>query len=96
MEHHRWLEPNHQFHFQQDLFDGAIEMDCVPILSSRTNVHRQMDSISYIYGKFSKSSKKREREDQEGLVEEVTTGTLDAHVFEDADYFFENENEEDA
>ena len=55
-----------------------------------------MDFISYIYGKFLKSSKKRGRGDQEGLAEEVTTGTLDARVFEDADIFFENENEEDA
>ena len=96
MGHRRWLEPNHLFCFQQNLFDGTIEMGCAPIPPSETNVHRQMDSISYIYGKFSKSSKKRGRDDQEGLAEEVTTSTLDAHVFEDADNFFENKNEKDA
>ena len=54
-----------------------------------------MDSISYSYGKYSKSNKKRGRDDQEGLPEEMTTATVDAQVFEDPDNFFENENEED-
>ena len=90
MGHRRWLEPNHPFHFQQDLFDGTIEMGCAPIPPSGTNVLRQMDSISYTYGKSSKSNKKRGRDDQEGLPEEMTTVMVDAQVFEDLDNLFEN------
>ena len=53
-----------------------------------------MEGSKYVYGKFSKSSKKRGRDDQEGLSEEVTTTIMDAEVFEDPDNFFEDENED--
>ena len=100
MGHHRWLEASHPFRFQKDLFDSTIELGCAPILPSKTDIHRQIDSINYSYGKHSKSSKKRGRDDvessvHEGLPEEVSISTIDAEVFQDPDNYFEDENEED-
>ena len=40
MGHHRWLEVNHPFRFQKDLFDGTIELGSALILPSRSDVHR--------------------------------------------------------
>ena len=100
MGHRRWLEANHPFRFQKDLFDGTIELGCAPIPPSGTDVHRQIDGINYSYGKHSKSSKKRGRDDVESSVhevlpEEVSISTIDAELFQDPDNYFEDENEED-
>ena len=94
------MEANHPFRFQKDLFDGTMKLGCTPILPSGTDVHRQMDGINYSYGKHSKSSQKRGRDDvessmHEGLPEEVSISTIDAEVFQDPDNYFEDENEED-
>ena len=100
MGHRRWLEANHPFRFQKDLFDDTIELGCALISPSETDVHKQMDGINYNYGKHSKSSKKRGRDDvessmHEGLPEEVSISTIDAEVFQDPDNYFENKNKED-
>jgi hypothetical protein len=100
MGHRRWLEGNHPFRFQKDLFDGTIELGSAPIPPSGTDVHGQMHGINHSYGKMSKSSKKRVRDDVESsihaeLSEEVDASTIDAAVFEDQDNFFEDENDDD-
>ena len=70
------------------------------ILISGTDVHRQMQSMNHTYGKMTKSSKKRGRDDiqtsvQEKVSEEVNASTIDAVVFKDVDNFIEDENNED-
>ena len=100
MGHRRWLEANHPFRFQKDLFDGTIELGSAPILPSGSDIRRQMLGIRHSYGKMTKSSKKRGRDDvetsvQEEVSEEVNTCTLDTAVFEDPDNFFEVENDDD-
>ena len=78
----------------KDLFDGTIELGCAPIPPSGTDVRRQMEGSKYVYGKFSKSSKKRGRDDEEGLSKKVTTTIIDAEMFEDPDNFFEDKNKD--
>ena len=79
---------------------GTIELGSEPILISGTDVHRQMQSMNHTYGKMTKSSKKRGRDDiqtsvQEKVSEEVNASTTDAAVFEDADNFLEDEYDKD-
>ena len=38
--YHRWLEANHPFRFQKDLFDGTIELGSAPISPFRSDVCR--------------------------------------------------------
>ena len=94
------MEANHPFRFQKDLFDGTIELGSAPILPSGSDIRRQMLGIRHSYGKMTKSSKKRGRDDvetsvQEEVSEEVNTCTVDIAVFEDPDNFFEVENDDD-
>ena len=68
MGYHQWLEANHLFQFQKDLFDGTIDLGFIPIPPFGYDVMRQMNNINHSYGKISKSSKKREREDAGSLI----------------------------
>ena len=98
--HRRWLEANHPFWFQKDLFDGTIKLGFGPISSSGSDVHRQMHGIRHSYGKMTKTSKKWGRDDADASVheevsKEVNACTLDTTVFEDLDNFSEDEYDDD-
>ncbi|XP_038973982.1 uncharacterized protein LOC120105500 [Phoenix dactylifera] len=88
MGHRRWLEANHPFRFQKDLFDDTIELRSAPIPLTGTEVFKQMHGTNYIPGKVSKCSKKRGREHVGSTMNEG----LIAEVAEDVDKFFENED----
>ncbi|XP_020081003.1 uncharacterized protein LOC109704650 isoform X2 [Ananas comosus] len=96
MGHRRWLEPNHSFRYQQNQFDGTIELRSAPISPSGIDVLRQLEGTSYKYGKGSKSSKKRMREEVASsanqVVDEVGT-TNQVRVFEDADEFIGDDHD---
>ncbi len=88
MGHRRWLEANHPFRFQKDLFDCTIELRSAPVPPTGTEVFRQMHDTNYIPGKVAKCSKKRGREHVGSTMNEG----LIAEVAENADNFFENED----
>ncbi|XP_038976115.1 uncharacterized protein LOC120107036 [Phoenix dactylifera] len=97
MGHRRWLEPNHPFRFQNDLFDSTTELRSAPIPPTGTEVLRQMHGTNYIPGKVSKCLKKRGREDvgsslNEGLISEILE---DANFFENDDNAYGQENDDD-
>nr|CAD1844059.1 unnamed protein product [Ananas comosus var. bracteatus] len=91
MGHRRWLEQSHPFQFKKDDFDGSVELRSAPTTPSGTDTLRQLEGISFQYGKGAKSSKKRAREEVRNVINEELVekdnNTSQVAVFEDADDF---------
>ena len=68
MGHRRWLEPNHPYRLQRDMFDGSTEFDSPPTQPSGCDILKELNGISFKYGNTSKSSNKRVREDRGNLT----------------------------
>lgn len=51
MGHHKWLEENHPYWFEKELFDDTIEYDGPPSPLSGSDVLQQLIDTSFRYGK---------------------------------------------
>ncbi|KAF2302223.1 hypothetical protein GH714_033781 [Hevea brasiliensis] len=85
LSHHRWLEQGHLFRFQKKQFDGTEEFGSPPMSTSGTDVLRQLNGVDFTYGKFSKTSRKRTRDE----VMEETTNVHKEMMLDDANDFIE-------
>ncbi|KAK9050231.1 hypothetical protein SSX86_030799 [Deinandra increscens subsp. villosa] len=61
--HRRWLEPNHISRSQMDRFDGTIEEGGPPSVLTGSEILKQTSGTNFIYGKSTKSCKKRTIDD---------------------------------
>ncbi|XP_065855861.1 uncharacterized protein [Euphorbia lathyris] len=61
MGHRRWLSNDHPFRYEKDQFDGTVELRPAPFPPSGTEVLRKLHGVNFVYGKATKSNKKRYR-----------------------------------
>lgn len=72
-----WLQHNHPYKFQKDLFDGTIEKGIAPSLLSMIDFLRKLEGTHFTYGRTSKSSRKRARDDGASCNKVVSTRGVD-------------------
>ncbi|XP_057779474.1 uncharacterized protein LOC130998054 [Salvia miltiorrhiza] len=82
MGHRRWLEDSHPYRYQKDSFDGTQEFRRPPKAPSGSQILQQVRGTIFQYGKSSKSSKKRIRENEATSIN---------NIFDDPDDFIEED-----
>jgi len=91
MGHRKWLEPNHPYRFQKDLFDGTVEHGEPPHPPFGLDVLRQLKGVTFKDGKGYKTSTKR-RCDVRGLEDvDGMHNCDDEEILKDIDGFIEED-----
>lgn len=67
--HRKWLVDDHPFRYQANLFDGTKEYCRAPGRASGTDILKEQERTKYVYGKKSRTSKKRGRRQAESTNE---------------------------
>lgn len=67
--HRKWLVDDHPFRSQANLFDGTKEYCHAPGRARGTNILKEQERTKYVYGKKSRTSKKRGRRQAESTNE---------------------------
>ena len=61
MGHRRWLRHNHPYWFQSNQFDGTIKHRDPPAPLSGSTVLKELQGMTFTYGKAAKPSRKRNK-----------------------------------
>ncbi|XP_074298181.1 uncharacterized protein LOC141629004 [Silene latifolia] len=65
--HRNWLDPDHSYRSEANLFDGTIAFGCAPKSISGSDVLRQQEKIEYTYGRTTKRLKRPNRAREVGV-----------------------------
>ncbi|XP_074301486.1 uncharacterized protein LOC141632881 [Silene latifolia] len=65
--HRNWLDPDHPYRSEANLFDGTIASGCAPKSISGSDVLRQQEKIEYTYRKTTKRLKRPNRAREVGV-----------------------------
>ncbi|GMJ10413.1 hypothetical protein HRI_004710500 [Hibiscus trionum] len=61
MGHHRWLDENHRFRYQKNMFDGTEEFKKAPDQTIGSDILSMLKHIKFTYGKTSQPPNPRSR-----------------------------------
>lgn len=97
MGHRRWLRHNHPYRFQSDQFDGTVEHRDPPAPVSGSGVLKELECMTFTYGKATRPSRKRNKYNASTSVhdfirDEAAEGfSFDLGAFDDADNLLEED-----
>ncbi|XP_074282878.1 uncharacterized protein LOC141607428 [Silene latifolia] len=66
--HRKWLDEDHHYRFEGNLFDGTIENGTAPKAVTGSDILRQQQSINYIYGQSKRRQKRKKRTREIGVL----------------------------
>ncbi|KAK8559251.1 hypothetical protein V6N12_042532 [Hibiscus sabdariffa] len=81
MGHRRWLDENHRFRYDKNLFDGTEEFRSAPEQTSGSDIFSMLRQMKFTYGKMIGSSNMRSKK----KMKEVNDGASDQFNDDDSD-----------
>ncbi|KAL4369021.1 hypothetical protein GQ457_05G017300 [Hibiscus cannabinus] len=85
MGHHQWLDENHRFRYDKDLFEGTEESISAPEQMSGSDIFAMLKQMKFTYGKMSESSNMRSKKKMKDVNDRASKQLTDEESDEEDD-----------